>query len=344
MDTQLSEHPRDMVVVTGLGYEIPAALRTWFADGVVTCEQASASLSHDADPVPLLRVRKTAKFMSKQDRLALCAAARAVSVSGLASDVLETKTLIAMAVGPIPFQESEARDVAEHSCVDSRFSEERFCKEAYEAFNPMLLFSCLPNMPTYHISSNLNMKGGYYLTYPSCAESYLALQNAMDALLEGRSQAVLFGAVVDQQNFLVQNHHCKMHQSLPAPDCACFLVLETLRHAQARKATVLARLCDFKMGSHLQNPFSASGSAQPRPPDSAFTSAYFMEGEPVVSRRGSLQMPLGAEQWNASSERACYLGPVELPLEVARFIEGKSDRLIHRLNENKNSLESEWTR
>ena len=69
-----------------------------------------------------------------------------------------------------------------------------------------------------------------------------------------------------------------------------------------------------------------------------------MEGEPVVSRRGSLQMPLGAEQWNAPSERACYLGPVELPLEVARFIEGKSDRLIHRLNENKNSFESEWTR
>ncbi len=299
MDTQLSEHPGNMVVVTGLGYEIPAALRTWFAEGVVTGEQASASLSHDADPVPLLRVRKTAKFMSKQDRLALCAAARAVSVSGLAANVLETETLIAMAVGPIPFQEGEALEVAEHSCVDNRFSEERFCKEAYEAFNPMLLFSCLPNMPTYHISANLNMKGGYYLTYPSCAESYLALQNAMDSLSEGRSQAVLFGAVADQQNFLVQNHHRKIHQSLPAPDCACFLVLETLRQAQARKATVLARLCDFNISS---------------------------------------------DQGNTSADRSLYLGPVELPLDVARMIEGKSDRLIHRLNENNNSFESEWTR
>jgi hypothetical protein len=121
-----------MVVVTGLGYEIPPALRTWFAEGVLAGEQESASYSHDVDPVPFLRIRKTAKFMSKQDRLALAAATQSVRASGLAPDVLETKTLVAMAVGPIPFQESEAMEVAEHSCVDNRFSEERFCQEALQ--------------------------------------------------------------------------------------------------------------------------------------------------------------------------------------------------------------------
>lgn len=299
MDTHLSECSGDMVVVTGLGYEIPMALRTWFAGGLLADGQESASLAHDADPVPFLRVRKTAKFMSKQDRLALSAAARAVSTSGLNADELETKTLVAMAVGAIPFQEGEARDVAEHSCVDKRFSEERFCQEAYEAFNPMLLFACLPNMPAYHISANLQMRGGYYLTYPSCAESYLALRNAMDALSEGRAQAALFGGVADQQNFLVRNHHRKGGQTLPAPDCACFLVLETLNHAQARKAPILARLSDFEIGN---------------------------------------------EQGSASPERTCYLGPVELPLEVARLIEGTSDRVRHRLDENELIYESGWSR
>ena len=62
MDAYLSEHARDPVVVTGAGCECPV-------DG---------ALSHDVDPVPYLRVRKTAKYLSKQDRLALGAASRAV--------------------------------------------------------------------------------------------------------------------------------------------------------------------------------------------------------------------------------------------------------------------------
>lgn len=284
-------------MVTGLGYEFPSSLRSWFEAGISAELQGTSPLTHDADPVPFLRVKKTAKFMSKQDRLAMSAAARAVSSSGLSADVLETQTLIAMGVGPIPFQESEALAVAERSRQDGSFSAECFCRDAYEEVNPMLLFACLPNMPTYHISANLNIRGGYYLTYPSCTESYQALQNAVDSLTEGRAMAVLFGGVADQQNFLVRNHHHKTHQKLPAPDCACFLVLETLQQAQVRKATVLARLDTLQCG-----------------PDSD----------------------------GISFNRTFCLGPVDIPLEVARFIEGGAGHLRHSLSENGISFESRW--
>ena len=132
--------------------------------------------------------------------------------------------------------------VAEHSSHENAFSMERFCRDAYDKVNPMLLFACLPNMPAYHISANLNIRGGYYLTYPSCAESYMALRNAVSALSEGRTMAVLYGAVADQQNFLVRNHHLKTGPMLPAPDGACFLVLETLSRARSRNVSILARL------------------------------------------------------------------------------------------------------
>lgn len=123
----------------------------------------------------------------------------------------------------------------------------RFCRDAYDQVNPMLLFACLPNMPAYHISANLNIRGGYYLTYPFCSEMYMALRNSVCALAEGRAMAVLFGGVADQQNFLVQNHYHKTGQNRPAPDCACFVVLETMSNAQARKALPLARLQDIRI-------------------------------------------------------------------------------------------------
>lgn len=242
MDKELPEYAVDSVVVTGVAYEIPPGLLQWFANGQRDGHGVCTALAHDADPTPYLRVRKTVKFMSKQDRMAVPAAARAVQSSGLSAEVLATQTMVAMCIGPIPFREDEARLVADKSSHDNEFSMDSFCRNAYEEVNPMLLFACLPNMPAYHISANLGIRGGYYLTYPSCAESYMVLRNAVDALAGGQTLAVVYGGVADQQNFLVENHHLKTGQVLPAPDGACFLVLELLSHAQARHATILARL------------------------------------------------------------------------------------------------------
>lgn len=242
------QHPGDSVVVTGVGCELPPALHPWLAGEPAAAVAPGAALSHDADPLPFLRVRKTAKFLSKQDRLALAAAAGAVRTAGLSAETLEERTLIAMSVGPIPFQRDEAMAVAHSSSENGEFSMPRFCRDAYEQINPMLLFACLPNMPAYHISANLQIRGGYCLTYPSCAESYHALRNAVCSLSEGAADAVLFGGVADQQNFLVENHHRKTGQALPAPDCACFLVLENASAAAARGAVPLARLADLQSG------------------------------------------------------------------------------------------------
>jgi 3-oxoacyl-(acyl-carrier-protein) synthase len=257
MDPAMRQHPGDSVVVTGLGCEVPPAVSPWLAADPSAATPPDALLCHDADPLPFLRVRKTAKFLSKQDRLALSAAAAAVRSASLTADLLAERTMIAMGVGPIPFQRDEAMAVARQSGDHGEFSMQCFCREAYEQINPMLLFACLPNMPAYHISANLQIRGGYCLTYPSCAESYHAFQNAVCALAENRADAVLFGGVADQQNFLVENHHRKTGQRLPAPDCACFLVLETASAAAARGITPLARLVDLhcrRTAQHVTEP------------------------------------------------------------------------------------------
>ena len=151
----MSQYPGDSIVVTGLGCEVPAVLRPWLAGGASAAIPPDAPLGHDADPLPFLRVRKTAKFLSKQDRLALSAAAAAVQTAALSAETLELQTLIALSVGPIPFQRDEAMLVAENAREADGFSMARFCRDAYEQINPMLLFACLPNMPAYHISANL---------------------------------------------------------------------------------------------------------------------------------------------------------------------------------------------
>lgn len=298
MDQELSGYSGDPIVVTGVGLEVPVAIRSWFEAGGLLEAAGGAALSHDADPVPFLRVRKSAKFMSKQDRLALASAARAVQSARLTPELLDTQVAISMCVGVIPFKEDEAVQVAERSRRGNEFSMEAFSRDAYEVVNPMLVFACLPNMPAYHLSVNLGIRGGYYLTYPSCVESYMALQNAVDALSAGQARAVLFGAAADQQNFLALNHQRKTGQTLPAPDCACFLVLETESGARERKADILARMQGVRVRK-------VPGAKQPE---------------------------------------SCCFGPVDLPLAVARFVEGMGQGGTHRVHDQGYLAESEWSR
>ena len=113
-----------------------------------------------------------------------------------------------------------AEPVLSGSLVDGAFSMGAFASRGYRRAHPLLAFRCLPNMPAFHISVNLGILGPYVICYPSCAQTYLALEQACMALDEGQVDVALVAGVAHQTNFLVQHHFARIeHPVEPRPAC-----------------------------------------------------------------------------------------------------------------------------
>jgi hypothetical protein len=218
MDARLENGSADPVIVTGCGH--------------VLVEDAPC------DPAPYLKAPKLRKYMGVQDDLAVVAAGRAIESAGL-RDVPPERIGLYLAVGYIPFEQSDLEPLLAASLEDGRISMERFSTAGFRAVNGLLTFRCLPNMPAFHISVNCNIQGPYFVTYPGPAQFYLALEEAVHALLEGTIDAALVGGVAHQRNFLVAYHFSRLDVPIAFDDlrdAAGCLVLERASHAQARGA------------------------------------------------------------------------------------------------------------
>lgn len=188
-----------------------------------------ASLETPIDVAPLLKDRKSAKFMAKQDKLALIACHRAVQASGLRAEALAERTGIYLSVGPLPFEEPDLDLLHDKSIEEGRFSFRRATNEAFQAMNPLLTFKCLPNMPVFHVSFNLAIRGGYHVAYPGAGQFLTALDLALRDLRRGRFEHAIVGAVTDQRNTLTR-HHLERGEpgaSERAVDVACAWVVST---------------------------------------------------------------------------------------------------------------------
>jgi hypothetical protein len=179
------------------------------------------------DVSPWLKQPKMKKFMGKQDQLAVVAAGMAARDAGLSEEDLRCKTGIYLCVGYIPFEQQDIESIARNSCIDGAFSMDRFSTKGFEQVNPLLTFRCLPNMPIFHVSFNLNIQGPYFITYPSAGQCYVALEQACIAIESGEIQFALVGGVADQNNFLVQHHYSRSGwNTRHSPDAAAFLFLQ----------------------------------------------------------------------------------------------------------------------
>jgi hypothetical protein len=226
MDSRPEAPARNPLVVTGFGHVVGTP----------------------CDPTPYLKVRKQRKFMGTQDDLAVVAAGRALELAGLREPLGERAGLF-LAVGYIPFEQSDIDLLLGGSLEDGRFSMARFSTEGYTAVNPLLTFRCLSNMPAYHVSVNFDLQGPYFVTYPGPGQFYLALEEAANALDSGRIDVALVGGVAHQDNFLVR-HHFKRIDS-PAErlvDAAGFVVLQKSGRARGR-------LVSHRVSFHPADPF-----------------------------------------------------------------------------------------
>ncbi len=197
------------------------------------------------DPVPYLRNRKSRKFMGVQDDLAVVAAGRALASAGLAGQDLGERTGLYIAVGHIPFRESDIDPVLAASVEDGRFSMKRFSSGGFQKAHPLVTFRCLPNMPAYHVSANFDVQGPYLVTYPGAGQLALALDEACAALEAGEVDTALVGGVAHQRNFLVEHHFGRVVPPVERTllrDAGAFVVLETEERARARGAAIRGRL------------------------------------------------------------------------------------------------------
>jgi len=107
----------------------------------------------------------------------------------------------------------------------------RFANDAMPALNPLLTFKCLPNMPAYHVSYNMGIRGPYQINYPGPGQWFQSLQQAINDLQQQKIKFAIVGAVADQVNPLVKHHikrldiHSRNPQGLI--DSASVLVLGT---------------------------------------------------------------------------------------------------------------------
>lgn len=196
---------------------------------------------------PWLKSKKMRKFMGKQDQLAVTAAGRAAKDAALDERTLQERTGLYLCVGHIPFERAQIEAIARGSIQADEFCMERFSTTAFERVNPLLTFRCLPNMPAFHVSLNLGIRGPYFVTYPCAGQFYLALECATAALESGEVDVALVGAVADQNNFLVAYHFRRTSDSRKLTawegiDAGAFLCLERRDGATRRNAEVKAEL------------------------------------------------------------------------------------------------------
>ena len=164
--------------------------------------------------------------MGKQDQLAVIAAGLAAKSAGMSDEDLRMKTGLYLCVGYIPFERQEIETIAKNSSSNGEFSMELFSTKGFEEVNPLLTFRCLPNMPIFHVSLNLNIQGPYFITYPGAGQFYLALEQAVFALESREIDYALVGGVADQNNFLVQHHFQRLgFDASQLLDAAGFLCL-----------------------------------------------------------------------------------------------------------------------
>ncbi|MEW6733328.1 MAG: beta-ketoacyl synthase N-terminal-like domain-containing protein [Acidobacteriota bacterium] len=232
MDAQAEAGFPDSIVVSGLGAV------------VLSPKPSSYSLpcNTELELLPWLKSKKTRKFMGRQDQLAVIAAGLAVRSASIDEPMLRDHTGIYTSIGYIPFDRNDIELIARNSQENGNFSMARFSVDGFGQVNPLLTFRCLPNMPAFHISLNLGIEGPYFVGYPGVGQFYIALQQAVSALLQNEIDIALVGGVADQNNFLVLRHYHRFphFQSRICADAAGFLCLE--RHQDLEKRGITAKL------------------------------------------------------------------------------------------------------
>ncbi len=269
------------VVITGMGAVTPlgaTAGATWAAMregrgaiGPITSLPAAelrfgiAAEVQDFDPAPHFD-RKQLVLLDRFSQFALVAAREAIGQAGIdfAADGLGGNTAVIVGTG---IGGEQTHDAASR----------RMYGDGSPRTHPLTIVRLMANAPSSHISIEHGLTGPAFATSSACASSSHALAQAFhmvrsgvaSAAVAGGSEAcITLGVVRAWEAMRVMaddtcRPFCKQRHGMVLGEGAAMFVLETLEHAQARGATILAEFAGAGMSADAGDIVfpSASGAA-----------------------------------------------------------------------------------
>lgn len=269
----------ERVVITGIGAVTPignTAQEYW--DGLLAGKNGIAPITRfdtegykasvagevkDFDPTAYIDKRE-AKHMDRFCQYALAAAAQAMEQSGLKEgsfDPFRAGTLVSSGIGGIQTFSDEQTKLNERGA---------------RRVSPFCIPMMIGNMASAHISMTYGLKGSSLSVVSACASGTHAVGEGMRAIRHGYLDIAVVGgaesSIVPIAVAGFANMHALSTQSDPEAACCPFdarrsgfimgegagvLVLESLSHAKARGATILAEVAGYGTTSdayHITSP------------------------------------------------------------------------------------------
>jgi 3-oxoacyl-[acyl-carrier-protein] synthase II len=272
--------PRE-VVITGLGVVCPvgvgveaywAALEAgksgidWLPEmrGIDSPFRYAARVQ-DFDPKLYVQPRKTIKVMCHEIQTAYAAAAIAMQHGGLAKGGIEPQRLGVVLGSEMLYGElDELIDAVRHCTIDGQFQMSQWANFAFKDLYPLWMLKYLPNMAACHISIAHDARGPNNSIVEGGASSLLAVSEATAVIERGHADAMLAGGSGSIASFSCLPFrgwdHLTKWQGEPAAasrpfeagrsglvpgEGAGMLLLEAREHAEARGATIFARIAGY---------------------------------------------------------------------------------------------------
>lgn len=269
------------VVITGLGVVSPIGIGIdpfWRAmqdgtSGVKTIPAfAEAGMPipfggwiEDFDGKQYVTPRKTLKVMSREIQTAFAAARMAVDHAGLAIPAVDPDRW-GVVVGSEMFYgpPTELVDPFRESIVDGQFQFDRFGTVAMSQIFPLWMLKYLPNMPASHIGISLDARGPTNCVVLGEASSLTAFIEACRTIERGTADVMVTGGTgsrLMQVNYVFRDCRAFSHRSdtpsaaarpfdadrdgMVNGEGAAMLVLESRRHAEARRANILCTVRSY---------------------------------------------------------------------------------------------------
>lgn len=282
-----------------------------------------AYLAPEVRPQPYLLRRKDLKLMSQDARLAVHAAGLALEDAGLAPMQPQTwpspaeEVGLFMGVGLEPGQITELSEVVLDCRQGDDLDLRRLGGQSLHLIPPLSSLQTLPNMALAHVSINFGLMGPGESLSPWGGAGLVALGAAQEAIARGECEIALVGAADSDVDLGGLTSHARLEALAPLTaaeaalalsegaldglilgEGACFFVVESRAHAEARGARVLGRV-------------AGAGAAMPR---AAQMARFSVEGlaEAVGARKAR---PAQGELWVMGAAGHC--GPWRRAEEVA---------------------------
>jgi 3-oxoacyl-[acyl-carrier-protein] synthase II len=225
---------------------------------------------HIQDRVPRTH-RKAVKLMCRDIELAVIAAGEAIASSGLITkgidpekvNVNPTRMAINVGAGIICCDLPELAPATAVSTTDGRFDLRKWGKEGLDQITPLWLLKYLPNMLACHIGIIHDIQGPNNTITCGEASGHLAIGEAAQVIARGDADVAVAGAAEAKVNQLVLVRQHLLRRAVStldgAPETLCrpfdaqacgsifgegagMVVMESLEHARARKARILAEV------------------------------------------------------------------------------------------------------